>query len=80
MTLTPETKLGGYEILSQLGAGGMGEVYKALDTKLGRDVAIKVVPDAFSNDEERLDPAHFRGSQRKTHLVFQWQAGHLYFQ
>src|SRR5580693_8955536 len=54
MTLTAKTKLGSYEILVSIGAGGMGEVYQAHDTKLGRDVAIKVLPEAFAHDPERL--------------------------
>jgi hypothetical protein len=54
MTLTAGTKLGSYEVLSQIGAGGMGEVYQAHDTKLGRDVAIKVLPEAFAHDPKRL--------------------------
>ena len=54
MSISPGDKLGPYEILSQLGAGGMGEVYRARDTKLGREVAIRVLPDAFANDIERL--------------------------
>ena len=52
-TLTGK-RLGPYEILSAIGAGGMGEVYQAHDTKLGRDVAIKVLPAAFAHDPERL--------------------------
>ena len=48
------TKLGPYEILSPLGAGGMGEVYHARDTKLNREVAIKTLPEAFAQDPERL--------------------------
>jgi eukaryotic-like serine/threonine-protein kinase len=54
MTLTSGTKLGPYEIVSPLGAGGMGEVYRARDTRLGRDVAIKVLPEALAKDADRL--------------------------
>jgi Tol biopolymer transport system component/predicted Ser/Thr protein kinase len=54
MTLSAGSRLGPYEILSPLGAGGMGEVYRAKDPRLGRDVAIKVLPASFSNDPDRL--------------------------
>jgi hypothetical protein len=54
VTLAAGTKLGPYEILAPLGAGGMGEVYRAKDPRLGREVAIKVLPAAFSQDAERL--------------------------
>src|ERR1700728_5129282 len=54
MTLAPKTKLGPYEILSPLGAGGMGEVYRAHGPRLGRHVAVKLLPDAFARDAERL--------------------------
>src|SRR6202165_1483182 len=54
MAILPGRRLGPYEILSAIGAGGMGEVYQAHDTKLGRDVAIKVLPEAFAHDADRL--------------------------
>src|SRR5207245_4216926 len=54
MTLPAGAKLGPYEVLSPLGAGGMGEVYRARDTRLGREVAVKVLPEAFSKDADRL--------------------------
>ncbi|HEU5250875.1 MAG TPA: serine/threonine protein kinase, partial [Thermoanaerobaculia bacterium] len=54
MTLSAGSRLGPYEILAPLGAGGMGEVYKARDTRLRREVAIKAIPDLFARDPERL--------------------------
>src|SRR6202163_4795254 len=54
MPLSAGTKLGKYEVVAQIGAGGMGEVYRARDSKLGRDVAIKVLPEAFAHDADRL--------------------------
>jgi serine/threonine protein kinase len=54
MELSPGTRLGTYEIVAPVGAGGMGEVYRAHDTKLGRDVAIKILPEAFARDAARL--------------------------
>jgi eukaryotic-like serine/threonine-protein kinase len=54
MALDIGARLGPYEVLSLLGTGGMGEVYRARDTKLNRDVALKVLPEAFASDPERL--------------------------
>ena len=54
MPLNPGSRLGPYEIVAPLGAGGMGEVYRARDTKLNREVALKVLPDSFVNDADRL--------------------------
>ena len=54
MTLSPGTTLGVFEVSSLLGVGGFGEVYAARDSKLGRQVAIKVLPEAFAQDVERL--------------------------
>src|SRR5271165_5622000 len=54
MAIASGTRLGSYEIVAQIGAGGMGEVYQAHDTKLGRDVAIKVLPEALAHDPDRL--------------------------
>ncbi|HLN58287.1 MAG TPA: serine/threonine protein kinase, partial [Thermoanaerobaculia bacterium] len=54
MALSPGTRLGPYEILSPLGAGGMGEVYRARDTRLERDVAVKVLPENLIADADAL--------------------------
>src|SRR6266852_4169941 len=72
MALTSGTKLGPYEIQSALGAGGMGEVYRARDTKLGRDVALKLLPDLFAADSDRL--ARF---QREAQVVASLNDPHI---
>ena len=54
MAVASGSRLGPYEVLSPLGAGGMGEVWKARDTRLGREVAIKVLPEALASDRDRL--------------------------
>ena len=54
MSLAPGTRLGPYEIVAPLGAGGMGEVYRARDTRLARDVAVKVLPARLSEDADAL--------------------------
>src|SRR4029077_1683197 len=54
LNLSPGTRLGSYEVTAQIGEGGMGQVYRARDTKLNRDVALKILPDAFVSDPDRL--------------------------
>src|SRR5438876_11287073 len=54
MTLTIGSRLGSYEVLAAIGSGGMGEVYRARDMKLNRDVAIKVLPETFTHDPDRV--------------------------
>src|SRR5881296_2569662 len=54
MSLSAGSRLGPYEVLSAIGAGGMGEVYRARDAKLDRDVAIKILPVTFASDADRL--------------------------
>jgi Protein kinase domain/WD40-like Beta Propeller Repeat len=76
MTLTGGMRLGPYEILSPIGAGGMGEVYRARDAKLGRDVAIKVLPAAFASDVERL--ARFRREAQVLASLAHPNVAHIY--
>ena len=76
MALTPGTRLGPYEVTAQIGAGGMGEVYRALDTTLGRHVAIKVLPDTFSADSDRL--ARFEREARTLAALNHPGIAHIY--
>src|SRR5258705_13324972 len=64
MSLAPGQRLGPYEVQAALGAGGMGEVYRARDTRLGRDIALKILPDLFAADSDRI--ARF---EREAHLL-----------
>ena len=72
MTIAPGFRLGSYEVTSKLGEGGMGEVWRATDTKLKREVAIKVLPAEFTEDAERL--ARF---EREAQLLAQLQHPHI---
>lgn len=68
MTLSAGTRLGHCEIVDQIGAGGMGEVYRARDTHLDRTVAIKVLPPEFANDRDRLQRFERRHVRRADSL------------
>jgi serine/threonine protein kinase len=61
MSIQPGTRLGPYEVSAAIGAGGMGEVYRARDTALNRDVAIKVLPEPLAGDADRLARSTDRG-------------------
>src|ERR1700751_2574396 len=74
--MTPGTRLGAYEIVALLGVGGMGEVYRARDTKLDRDVAIKVLPEAFARDPERM--ARFEREAKVLALLNHPNIAHIY--
>ncbi|MGI8785792.1 MAG: protein kinase domain-containing protein [Acidobacteriota bacterium] len=76
MTLLSGTRLGAYEIVALIGAGGMGEVYRARDPRLGREAAIKVLPDIFSKDPERL--ARFEREARLLASLNHSNIGHIY--
>src|SRR5215471_2972550 len=65
MTLVPGSRLGAYEVISALGAGGMGEVYRARDPRLGREVAVKVLPESFlGSDDGRARKERFEREAR----------------
>ncbi|HXG72334.1 MAG TPA: protein kinase [Gemmatimonadaceae bacterium] len=76
MSLTPGTRLGSYEILEPIGAGGMGEVYRARDAKLNRDVALKILPETFATDPDRL--ARFRREAQVLASLNHPNIGHIY--
>jgi serine/threonine protein kinase/Tol biopolymer transport system component len=76
MTLAAGSRLGPYEIVALIGAGGMGEVYRARDLKLNRDVALKILPDVFAADRERL--ARFRREAQLLASISHPNIGHIY--
>ena len=76
MSISPGTRFGSYEIVEPIGSGGMGEVYRARDTTLGRDVAIKVLPASFSNDAMRV--ARFEQEAKTLAALNQANIAHVY--
>jgi eukaryotic-like serine/threonine-protein kinase len=73
MPLSPSTRLGVYEVIVQIGEGGMGQVFRAHDTRLNRDVALKILPDAVASDPDRLArftrEAQTLASQNHAHIA-----------
>ena len=76
MPLVPGTTLGPYSVTAKIGEGGMGEVYRARDTKLDRDVALKVLPQAFTDDPDRL--ARFEREAKVLASLNHPNIGHIY--
>ncbi len=76
MSVSPGTRFGSYEIVEPIGSGGMGEVYRARDTTLGRDVALKVLPASFSNDAARV--ARFEQEAKTLASLNQANIAHIY--
>jgi serine/threonine protein kinase len=76
MPLLPGTTLGPYQVTAKIGEGGMGEVYRARDTKLDRDVALKVLPQAFTDDPDRL--ARFEREAKVLASLNHPNIGHIY--
>src|SRR3982751_3154529 len=76
MALAPGTRIGAYEVVSLLGAGGMGEAYRARDMKLNRDVALKILPEAFALDGDRI--ARFRREAQVLASLNHPNIGHIY--
>ena len=76
MALKTGMRLGSYEIAAPIGGGGMGEVYRATDTKLGREVAIKVLPEAFTSDPDRL--SRFEREAKVLASLNHPNIGHIY--
>jgi Tol biopolymer transport system component len=76
MTLSPGTRIGPYEVIAPLGAGGMGEVYRARDAKLGRDVALKIMASSFASDPDRL--ARFEREARTLAALNHPNIAHIY--
>ena len=75
MALSPGTRLGVYEVTAQIGEGGMGQVYRAMDSSLGRPVAIKILPEAFASDPDRLARFEREAKTLASLLVFdRWHA------
>ena len=72
MSLVASSRVGVYEIVGALGAGGMGEVYRARDTRLKREVAIKILPAVFAHDRERLARFRREAAPRPLTIVINW--------